>query len=301
MPFGAILGAAAAKLGAGALGTAAAKAGGAVLGGAVTGGIDNYFSKKGAESGALIDRQSAIAQTKDRYQFYSNMGATTQEILGLGTGSTASGASATLGNAYSGNQALAMQQAFQASENEKDRAVQLRGQEVDLAKSQISAGASVQSAGISAAAQRYVAGVNKAIADQNLELADRQFRLVTLRESASRLGLDQQRLIILANDAVTSTPDYQLRKLMYSMGAENLMTSIAAESLGLDITDPEAIDALSKQELHDAIIYLTSIGSWSFRESAGGATVIEEGLQDLAQPMQEFLDYLLNLGGSKPY
>lgn len=129
---------------------------GSAVGSSITdaagGALGNYLDEKAqmrvAEHGADLDRQSAIDQLSDRYKFYENRGATITEQLGLGHGSTAQGATATLGNSAAQLRASRSQQAAQARERALDRQTQ-------LAQTAIQADAQVKSAQTSADASIY--------------------------------------------------------------------------------------------------------------------------------------------------
>lgn len=89
---------------------------------------------------ANLDRQSAIRQFRDRWKFVTDEGATITEALGLGPGSTAQGATQTMGNQLTAMTQQRRNERAAARERQLDREVQMRGQDAQVQASLGSAG-----------------------------------------------------------------------------------------------------------------------------------------------------------------
>ena len=181
----------------------------------VAGGLTNYLGAKqaatqqlgtsieGAKAGAAIDRQSARDQMSDRFDFFESKGATISEQLGMGHGGTAQGAAPTLGNSLGQVEMQQRQQAYEARERDKDRAVQMRAQDLGVQSSQIAAQGGVDSSSIAAMAAMYGADTNAATAAAQL--------------------------------------DWTKQSTLLNMGLDNVLSSATAIRYGVDVTKPETI------------------------------------------------------------
>lgn len=198
--------------------------------------------------GANQDRQAALGQFKDRYDFIRSEGGTLTEALGVGAGSTAQGATTSMGNQAAQLATQNNQLAFEAQQRDADRQVQLSGQQAQLQAAQISANAQTQSAGISAAGSVQSAGLSSSAMRFVAQLTDTRERELLL----ARMGTDNLMATSMANKwglSIDQVPtdeqfdgfleDYLRTQGSYAREAEGLMGLAArwlskAQELGVE-------------------------------------------------------------------
>ncbi len=256
--------------------------------------------EQAAKVGAGIDRQSAIDQYTDRYKFLRAEGATLSEVLGTQAGGGQSGALQTLGNSASQRQLQAEQRAYDAQQRDLDRQVQIRSQDMQLAATQLQAATSIETAGISAdasrfgattsaqasmfnamtsaeamkyvgmlnnQAQNYATEVRKALGEADFNLRTSEFVEVVLPKAMAELELTAAQTEKALNEVATSDPAFIMKRLMFSMGPENLLVSLAAAGMEIDLDDPSTYP--QGEEMEGMLLYLAGLGSKIYAESGG--------------------------------
>lgn len=195
---------------------------GSSITGAAGSALGNYLDEKAqkrvATHGAKLDRQSAIDQYTDRYDFLRGEGATITEAMGVGTGSTAQGATQTLGNSAAQLRAQRIQEQSAARERALDR-------QTDLAKTAIAADAQVTSAKTAADASMHNV-------DQQIDW-ERDSKLLSMGLENVLSTLELQRFGIDPTDpmSVTALTDEEWQKVKSTILANTSVKSKDAEAV----------------------------------------------------------------------
>ena len=164
---------------------------GAIASSVVGGGINRFFAGK---------------QKQDELSMYTDMGLTPQEIMGGGGASGGESAGTTVGNMYAQRALQSQQLAFQQQEADKNRALQMRAQDMGLLQAQTSAAVGH---GANALAQR---------------------------------RLDEIDAPQAANDLITTSPDFRFRALQMAMGVENVFVEGLAKRYGISLSNDSFAD-----------------------------------------------------------
>lgn len=220
--------------------------GGQVLGAALGGPI--------AKRGASIDSRAKLGQEAELYSRAQERGLTPQEYYGSPApgNPSSSGAGQVIGNQANAMSSQMSQAMLQSKEREKDR---------QNAKEIAGIQAGVQTAGQENQAQ---------IAANKLALEKQQFSEIALKESAAKLKINEQQLSKAVNEAVTSSPKWQLMLKNLSMGPDNMWVQSYLEHTGINpITDPEAFKKLPKEERKKFLLGFLAYGSHTQKEAAG--------------------------------
>jgi hypothetical protein len=221
----------------------------AVLGGAT----DRYFDRKARD---------------DQFNYLRSQGLTPVEIAGSGFGDgRASGGQAVLGNQMAQQEAMQRQQDYDREQRALDRAVAIRAQDTGLAQSQLSAQATLGAASMSSDASRYSSDTQRLIAEGRLAIERDRFDKLELPK-----GL---------NDIVTSSPDWKRQQLLATMGVDNMIATVIAGARGIDIMDPDTLEAMTDEQFRDLVIQIYGLQSTIFRESAGPTTIIDNAINSL--------------------
>jgi hypothetical protein len=160
-----------------------------------------------------------------------------------------------MGNQRSNLQLQQQQQSYDHLQRELDRQVQMRGQD-----------ASVESAKIGASASMYGADTSARIADARLALESERFKRIELPKGLS--------------EVITSTPEWKRQELLAKMGVDNVMATAIAGARGIDVMDPDSLKKMSPSEFRKLAIEIYGLQSTIFRETAGGAHIIDSGLRE---------------------
>lgn len=221
----------------------------------------------GSAVGRSLDRKYDQKSREDQFQFYTDRGATLQEILGAGgINPAASPASTVLGNQMAELQRQKREQEYQQRERDKDRAIAMRGQDVSALNTQTAANASIASSGIAAGASRYSTDASERIASARLALDQNRFSQLELPQGLQNL--------------VTSTPEWKRQELMARMGVDNALATAILGSKGIDVMDPNTLRNMSTSEFRQLVRDIYGYQSRVFGESAGAATIVREGAQE---------------------
>ena len=237
--------------------------------------------------GANVDRDASLGQFKDRYDFIRSEGGTLTEALGVGTGSTAQGATSALGNQATAMATQNNQLQFEAQQRDADRQVQLSGQQAQLQAAQINANASVQSSQISSDATRYSSQMSlagqQAMAAASVYGSKTQERIQNALLAFDQKQYEEVRLPQALNDIATSTPDWKRQELLARMGVDNVIATALAGEYGIDVMDPSSLAALSDSQFRDMVRQIYGYQSQVFGNTAGAAVIIEEGMDEAAK------------------
>lgn len=276
-PFAAAFGPALGK----GLGAGLASVGSSLLGG-LFGGDDDEYSlgdmKELAKYQSKLQRKNVFGQTKDRYNFFEKKGATITEILGSpASGGGSDSVASTLGNQAQAQAAQKAQLNFQKQQAIADRAVQIRGQNIDLEKTKMATDTQLAATGLSADASRYGAdksaqasiyasNILKQIEDGKLDLASKQFTDIALPAAAQNLQLSIAQTQEAWNKVATSRPEFLKFMKMLSMSPENVKAAFGAtalqESLGItDLFDPQQLAKLDYDDRMKVLQVLTGLQS----------------------------------------
>lgn len=258
MPFpaiGAALGAIGSSLGGAAgIGAAAAKGLGSLALGA---------------AGTHIGNKLAQSAYEDQYGFLTEQGLTPQEIAGSGGYSGPGNPGATLGNNASEMARIAIQQEFEAQQRELDRQTMERGQDASMINTERSASATEASAAMAAGT-----------AANRLDFERQQYEEVTFPQAV--------------NNLITSSPEFVMKRLLLTMGEDNLMTSMRAIDSGIDLNDPSTITPGKVRELAR---YIAAQNSTVFQEAMGAAVTAEHGREFLGNQTRRQMDEILGKPG----
>lgn len=259
-----------AALAKGALGAFASKAGGAAIAKGL-GGL--ALGAAGTKLGNMFAQQ----QYEDQFGFLRSQGLTPTEIAGGGSsGGSPGNPGATLGNNYTEMARTMIQMQYDADQREKDRQVMREQQATQLEAAQTAANASLGSTAM-------------------------QVGLGRERLGFDRKAYEETTLPKAINDVITSSPEFVMRRLLLSMGQENLMTSMRAINSGIDLNDPKTITAGKVRELAR---FIAGSQSAVFREAMGGVILAEEARGTVGDAFQSI--YGTNtpgqprLGGGRP-
>jgi len=233
------------------------------IGKAILGGLGGAKGIAGAVGGQLLggalDRHNDARARRDEWNFYRERGATLPEIMGAGgVGTGSSTGSTVLGNQAAELTRIREAQNYDREQRELDRAVAMRGQDAGLAAAETSAGASIYSS--------------------NTQARTAAARLALERDQYENIALPQG-----LNDIATSTPDWKRQQLLAQMGVDNAIATAILGAKGIDIMDPDTLSNMSTSEFRDLIRDIYGYQSTVFRESAGAATVIQEGMEEGAK------------------
>lgn len=204
----------------------------------------------GALLGNALDRRRDSQALRDKYSYLEGKGLTPQEIAGSGFGASPSGGAANvLGNQSAQLESQRRQLEFQQSERDKDRAVQLRGQDMGLAQSRVSAGAILGSAQLSAST------------------------------AADRLSLDRERfdnveMPAALRQSVTEAPEWKRMQILASMGVDNILGTAVAQMYGVNPMDPSAVKAMSARDFGRMAQTIYGMQSNAFGEASGAALAV---------------------------
>jgi len=169
---------------------------GSIASSVVGGGINSFFAKK---------------QKSDELGLYTDMGLTPQEIMGGGGASGGENAGTTVGNMYAQRAIQSEQLAFQQQEADKNRALQMRAQDMGLLQAQTSA----------------------AVGHQANALAQQRF--------------DQIDAPLAQNELVTTSPEFRFRALQMQMGVENVYVEGLAKRYGISLSN-DSFENMSQEQ-----------------------------------------------------
>lgn len=230
------------------------------VGGQVLGGLMGKKSgKSNAKYGAKVDYEKDMKTEATLWERAQQRGLTAQEYYGSGAPGSATGSS---GSAQViGNQQNAMAQqmgeigtklGFQAQENQKDR---------DNAKDIAAMQTGVQTRGQDVQAE---------IERNKLALENRKFTEIALRESASKLRLQEPQIAKAVNEVTTSSPKWEMMMKNLTMGPDNMWVQSYIEHTGINpITDPESFRKLPKEERKKFLLGFLAYGSGTQKEMLG--------------------------------
>jgi len=213
-----------------------------VLGAVASGVVGSYFDRK---------------KQADSYSFLEGKGLTPQEIAGSGAaGQGQSGVGQVLGNQFNQLESQRIEQAFAERERDKDRALQMRAQDMGLQQSQISAGA-----------QMYGANTQAQIAAGQLGLARDRF--------------DQVEMPQALREAITNSPSWKRTQILASMGVDNILGTSIAQRFGVNPMDSNAVKAMSQAEFLQMARVIYGMQSNAFGETSGAAIQLQGASQAL--------------------
>lgn len=198
------------------------------------------LSAGSAYLGNRMDAARDRGALRDKYSFMEGKGLTPQEIAGSGfSANPSSGATSVLGN-QAAQQAMAQRQMdFQQSERDKDRAIQMRAQDMGLRQSQISAGVGYQA---------------NALAAQRL----------------NEIDLPQA-----GNDLITTSPAFRLRQLELQMGPDNYFVDAIAQRRGIELNNG-TISEMSQSDWRSFVREVQSFKSQAATETAGASGAVSD-------------------------
>lgn len=212
------------------------------------------LSAGSAYLGNKMDAARDRGALRDKYDFMESKGLTPQEIAGASFGANPSSSAANvLGNQAAQQAQLQRQLDFQQAERDKDRALQVRAQDMGLRQTQVSAGA-----------QMYGADVNARTAANALALQRDRYDTIDLPNAL----LSQQ----------TSTPEFVKALKQMSMGLENVQVEALLTRNGISLSDPNSIRDMSPEAFSSLQRQILSLSSQSRRETAGAADALSEAL-----------------------
>lgn len=199
--------------------------------------------------GQHLGNRLGLSAYQDQYAFLQSQGLTPQEIAGGGgfTGQPTSGA--VLGNNVAQQALQASQQAYDAEQRDLDRQVMERGQDASIINTERSAAATEASAAMAAGT-------------------------AANRLAFDRMSYEETTLPKAINDIITSSPEFVMKRLLLTMGEDNLMTSMRAIDSGIDLNDPSTITPAKVRELAR---YIAAQNSRIFTEAMGAAVTAEHG------------------------
>lgn len=197
--------------------------------------------------GSFVGGGVKRANFRKDYELQRELGFTHSEIAGAGGFAGAGQSDAVLGNNWTQMQAQRRQQKFEADQRDKDRLVQLAGQETQLKSAQTAAGASM-----------YGADTQAKIAEARLALETKRYQNITLPQAI--------------NDLLTSTPQWKRQELMARMGVDNMIATLVAGARGLDIMDPKSLERLSQPQFRELVTEMYGLQSYIFSEGSGALT-----------------------------
>jgi hypothetical protein len=226
---------------------------GAILGTVASGLIGSAFAKKNAKAGAKIDRGAAKGMLEDRFEVGAEQGLTPQEAMGISSNTSTGAATSTLGNQAAQIHKQIMDQRFAQSERDKDRAVQLRAQDMSLESAKTSAGASM-----------YGANVNAATQANALALQRERFNQVEMPDALRR--------------AVTESPTWKRSELLARMGVDNILGTSIAQMYGVNPMDASQVKAMSPEAFQRMASTIYGMQSNAFGESAGAGLAINNAM-----------------------
>lgn len=208
---------------------------------------------KGAGSavlGGAIDRKFNQAALSDRYGYLEGKGLTPQEIAGSGFGASGgTNASQVLGNQSAQLEAQKRQLDVQQAERDKDRALQVRAQDMGLLQTQTSAGATLGAARL-----------NANTAANNLAFNRDVYENVTLPDALRK--------------AVTESPSWKRVQIMASMGVDNILGTAVAQTFGIDPMDPQSLEGLTDQQFLELARRIYGMQSNAYGEASGASLAI---------------------------
>lgn len=233
----------------------------------------------------------------DKYQWRQaqNRGLTPQEYYGSpAPGNTGGGdsAAATLGNAGAQEGMARRQSAIDASESALDRATQLEitRMQTDAQKysADTAAGATTGAAKISAEAQMYQAEIQSAIAQNRLTFDEKTYSTVLLPGAMAQLDLTRKQAQKVVNDIATSDPKFVEAMKMLSMGTDNMVATMLAQSEG--VNKPSDILKFDVEKRKAIIASMIAASSNSRKELEGLWTLISDNAKGFwGTFMPEFL------------
>lgn len=193
----------------------------------------------GGALGRKSDAKRERNRQRDEYNFLADKGLTPQEIVGGGAGgiSPQGTGESTLGNQLNAVAAMTRQQDFQQAEREKDRALQMRAQDMGLASARVSAAPGLLNAGLNA---RQYEDFGRAVGQ---------------------------------NTVTTGSPEFLTRQKMMSMGAENVQVQLAADRAGVDLSGNN-IQNMSDSDFAKLQNEFRIVSSQTAREAAGATDVL---------------------------
>lgn len=246
-----------------------------VVGPAALGAV---LGRKAAKEGASIDDRSYRRRDAYDWEMGQKRGLTAQEYYGspASGGSASSGAGAVLGN--SSNTAITT--ASNAIQKDLDRKTIERGQD-----------AQVEIANIQAGVQTRGQDIDERLRQGELDLKTNTYERVTLPMAAAELRISEQRLNVLLNEVVTSSPSFVKQKILLQMGVENTIQTVILKKHKVDPTDQATIDRLSEKEYKYLLAQLFAAGSRFNREIEGISGLAKKKLDELNQFMQDSTRY----------
>ena len=231
-----------------------------------------------ANLGHGLDQKHYLEREAELWKRGQARGLTPQEYYGSaapGVGGP-SGAANVLGNMATQTGVARSQIMANLGNAMAERALQKRGQDIDLEKTKIMAGAQKESAGISAEASVYSAEIQKQIADNRLKFDDRTYWNVSLPGATLNMQKTRKETEHIINNIATSDPKFVKAIKLLSMGPENMAASMVVNAAGIDITSPESLQNVPKEKRRDVLATMLAVGSFSRKEAEGIFQLIYE-------------------------
>lgn len=221
------------------------------VGGAILGGVTGDWA---SERGAERDVEYGLKKEQELYARAQERGLTPQEYYGSGAPGSAnvSGSGQVIGNSLNATMAKGVDAAIASTERDKDR---------QNAKEIAEIQAGVTTRGQDTQAQ---------IAANALALENRKFNEIALRESASKLNLQEQQIAKAINEVTTSSPKWEMMMKNLTMGPDNMWVQSYIEHTGINpITDPEGFKKLPQEERKKFLLGFLAYGSNTQKEMMG--------------------------------
>lgn len=217
----------------------------------------------GAILGSKVDDHSYRSRSEYDWNMAQSRGLTPQEFYGSpAAGGSAGVAGSSLGNSLS-SQAMARRQlGFQASENEKDRQ-----NKKDIAE--IQAGATRYSSDQSSGASRYSTQIQQLIAGNRLKFDEQVYKTISLPGAQAELNLTKKQTEKVVNEIATTDPKFLKAMKLLSMGTENMVATMVANSSGIDVTDPKQLMKLTERERSTLLATMIAAGGHTRKEMEG--------------------------------
>lgn len=218
---------------------------GAAVGGKILG---SAFGRHDAKSGAQIDQRYSRRMENDRWDDAQDRGLTAQEYYGSSApgGPGSSGAGQVIGN--QGDKMAQQMSAIsqETKERDKDRKVQILGQQnqLEIAKTQ-------------AGETRHSTDTNAQTAAKALAVKKDELESVIKPKAAAELNISRAAFEQKLNEVITSQPQWHLMMKRLTMGPDNLFVEAYIKSTGIDPTEDDAfnnIPAAKRKAFLDGLI-----------------------------------------------
>jgi hypothetical protein len=213
---------------------------------------------------------------------------------GAGGGTTGSGS--TLGNQpaqLAANATSAANARMQAQTQLGTAMIQANAQR-DVAKTQADA---------TTGAATINSDIQKSIAEARLGFDNKVFKESTLPQASANIGLTQQQTLKVANEVITSSPKFVKMLTLMKMGSENILATMVANGLPIDITDPNQVKNMTEKQREQVMTAILSLLSQTRKETEGLASIFRmmSGSNAASQAVTDIAETLGNAQWEKSY